>query len=503
MSNRIVNYKASHTAAKFHASKGFLRSMMGPIGSGKSVSCCFELFIKGQMQAPSHDGIRRTRMVVVRNTLPQLETTTIKTWLDWFPEDTFGRITKKPPYTQTVRYGLDDGTSVEMEVIFLALDKPEDVKKLLSLECTYIWFNEAREAEQEIVDAATGRVGRYPSKKDRPPNFDNDVQWPTNFGVILDTNPPPDDSWIYKMDEEAAWRKDAESGILKPLESIPETERWEFFRQPSGLSEDAENIENLPDKYYERLMRGKSPEWIRVYVHGLYGFVQDGEPVYKNSYNSRIHKCEYAIPYDKGSRLYAGVDCSGRNPAAVFAQKNSYGQIRAFKEFVCEDMGAQTFSKLLAREVKTCFGDVDIKWWGDPAGFHKGNLDEKTYVEILAAAGIRVNASPVLRIAPRLEAVESLFLNLIGGGQPGLLISPECTVLCRGLDGGYKYRRMNVKGDARYSPEPEKNRFSDVQDALQYLACGLGAYRNLQGKKNSDNRSVSSSKMVDMSKWEV
>ena len=61
---------------------------------------------------------------MVRNTQPELRTTTIKTWLDWFPEDTFGKFNWAPPFTHRIRKG-----ELDIEVIFLALDKPEDVKK--------------------------------------------------------------------------------------------------------------------------------------------------------------------------------------------------------------------------------------------------------------------------------------------------------------------------------------------------------------------------------------
>ena len=94
---------------------------------------------------------------LLRNTNPQLKTTTIKTWLDWFPETTFGNFAYSVPFTHKIHFH-----DVELEVIFLALDRPEDVKKLLSLELTGVWINEAREIPKSIVDACTMRVGRFP-----------------------------------------------------------------------------------------------------------------------------------------------------------------------------------------------------------------------------------------------------------------------------------------------------------------------------------------------------
>ena len=122
---KAINYKGSPTAIKFHQSNAFVRGVMGPFGSGKSVMMVMEIFMRAKAQAPSNDGIRRSRWIVARNTQPQLETTTIKTWLDWFPEHIFGKMSRKPPFTHTIKMG-----DIHLEVIFLALDKPDDVKKL-------------------------------------------------------------------------------------------------------------------------------------------------------------------------------------------------------------------------------------------------------------------------------------------------------------------------------------------------------------------------------------
>ena len=502
---KLIGYTASRTAAHFHASTAFVRGLMGPVGSGKSVACCFELFHKAMGQRPGRDGVRRSRVLVVRNTLPQLETTTIKTWLDWFPEDIFGHMTRKPPYTQVVRYRMSDGTTMQMEVIFIALDKPEDVKKLLSLECTWIWFNEAREIEREIVDAGTARVGRYPSVKDRPDDLPEGEPWPTTSGIIMDTNPPDDSHWWYRSAEQDEWRREAESGSLTPLADIPDMMRWQFFSQPSGKSPDAENIANLPAGYYDKISVGKNIEWVNVYVHGRYGFVVDGLPVYRNSYNQKLHLAEKNLPIDPYGPVVAGVDCSGRNPAAIFSQTGFDGQVKLVWELVCEGMGAEIFATLLRREINTIFPQNNITWWGDPAGFTKREGDERTYADILKAkAGISVRPAPVIRTAPRIAAMESIMLRLGPGAKPALLISPACKVFVRGLSGGYKYKRLQTSGEARHAPEPEKDRFSDVQDAAQYLVCGLGEYNKMTGK-NRDQAALpgrASSRAVDLNSKE-
>ena len=84
----MANYRPSLTGYKFHQSQKFVRGLMGPIGSGKSVTCVQELMnIALRIQKPHTDGVRRTRFAVVRNTYPELKSTTIKTFQDWFPVD--------------------------------------------------------------------------------------------------------------------------------------------------------------------------------------------------------------------------------------------------------------------------------------------------------------------------------------------------------------------------------------------------------------------------------
>ena len=125
-----LNYKPDGQVLKnFLKDNDFFRGLRGPVGSGKSVACCIEIIRRALIQKPSEDGKRKSRWAIIRNTNPQLKTTTIKTWLDWFPEEEWGTFKWSVPYTHKISKG-----DIELEVIFLALDRPEDVKKLLSLE---------------------------------------------------------------------------------------------------------------------------------------------------------------------------------------------------------------------------------------------------------------------------------------------------------------------------------------------------------------------------------
>lgn len=485
-----LDYTAPPTLQRFHQSKAFVRGIRGPIGSGKSVGMCIEIFRIAQAQAPSRDGIRRTRHIVARNTLPQLETTTIKTWLDWFPEHIFGRMTRKPPYNHTIKIN-----DIEMEVIFLALDKPEDVKKLLSLETTTVWFNEAREMELPLINAATGRVGRYPSKKEKPEDVPAD-QWPTQTGVIMDTNPPDDSHWWYRFAEENAWAVDEKGKAIDP-ESVDIGEKWEFFSQPSGLSAEAENIENLPQNYYQKYITGKTKEEIDVYVHGKYGFLRSGRPVYEHSWNDDAHTTESleAIP---GGRIYVGLDF-GLTPCAIYGQKTARGQWQIIGELITDDMDLPTFARLLRGDLNEKFAGRELSIFGDPSGgFREG--DGRTAFDMLKPEGIVCRAAPTNKFNPRRDCVIQPLLRMVDG-QPGFLLSKKgCPILRRGFNGGYKYKQLQVSGEAKYTEEPDKNRFSHPHDALQYLLAGGGEYRQMLTNQARQNQMET---VVDDGDWDI
>lgn len=233
-----VNFKAPPIVRQMMKSDAFVRVIHGPVGSGKSSGCVVELLRRALQQKPNEERIRDTRFVVVRNTYRELKDTTRKTFEQWL--GALGKW-KEQDFTFVIDIPIEqDGTRVRSEVLFRALDRPEDVGKLLSLEVTGAYVNELREIPKEILDGLTMRVGRWPSMVDGGSTWD---------GVWADTNP---------------W---AESSEYAELFANP-PEGFQLFRQPSGLAPNAENIKNLKPGYYSRMSAGKSAAWIAEYVEG-------------------------------------------------------------------------------------------------------------------------------------------------------------------------------------------------------------------------------------------
>lgn len=445
-------YRPSGAVSKaFMKSDAFVRGIMGPFGSGKSTACIYEILRRAAAQKQGSDGKRRSRWAIIRNTYPELRTTTIKSWHQHVPPQV-GRWVDSGPPMHHIQSG-----DLDLEIIFLALDRPDDIAKLLSMELTGAWINECREVPRAVVDGLTGRVGRYPSV------LLGGCSW---SGIIMDTNPPDSDHWYYTLAEE-----------VKP-------EGWEFFKQPSGMAEDAENIANLPPNYYARQMAGKDEDWVKVYIHGEYGYVREGKPVY-GSYRDSTHCAEFDMLL--GQPIYVGIDF-GLTPAAAFAQRKPMGGWLIFDELVAQDMGAVRFSELLHEKL---FGQYSLypigQITGDPAGDSRAQTDERTPFQILRANGIDAKPATTNDPIARIESVRSSLERMIDG-YAGLQVHPRCKQIRQGFMGGYCYRRLQVSGEEKYRDVPDKNHYSHVHDALQYLFIGAGEGKLLIGKTPSNRK---------------
>jgi hypothetical protein len=423
-------------ARDFIVDNSAVKGLRGPIGSGKSVACVMSLVRNAQLQVPAPDGKRYRRTAVIRNTLPELKTTTIKTWQEWLPP-VYGRWRDSGPPCHII-----ESKTMHWEVLFIALDRPEDIHKLLSLELSDAWINEAREIPKAIVDGVTSRF-RYPRQ---------DMGGLANAQLILDTNPPDSDHWWYKFAEEET------------------PQGWRFYAQPGAMTPGAENLKNLPSDYYERMLPGKDQDWIKVYVHGEYGFVRDGKAVYPE-YVDAAHCKEFDIAPTLG--MYIGLDF-GLTPAATFGQRTAMGNWRIFDELVTEDMGATRFAQLLSKHINSHYPDIPIAGiYGDPAGDIRSQTDERTPFMVLRANGIMAKPAGTNDFTVRRDAVAAT-LNRFADGQPGFLLHPRCRVLRKAMAGAYCLRRLLMAGIAQYRDKPDKNEYSHVAESLQYMLVGAG-----------------------------
>lgn len=457
----------------------------GPIGSGKSLASCVRIWLHANEQRRGPDGVRRSRWAVVRNTYPDLKGSTVRTWLDLFPEELYGRFLWSIPMRHVIRAG-----DVELEVDFLALDKPEDVRKLRSTEYTGVWFNELQYIPKELFDEAHSRTGRFPAVKD------GGCTW---SGVIADMNEPGEDHFVPLMTGEVA---PPEHWTPEELAQMRWPRGWRYLPQPAGLLEvlgadgktvvgyrpnpKAENLKWLKGgrDYYRKLIEGKSRAWIDSRVMNRISVFVDGRAVWP-SFRVETHVAKTELRPVPGWPVYVGLDF-GRQPAAVFGQliNNRWVVLYELQAF---DVGSTVFAPMVKRAMTTLFPGSGwvFNVFGDPKGRDKPQSHEQTAYDVFGTFGIVVRPAPVPmnNVKTRLEAVEFV-LNGLHDGMPRFLLSPACRTLKVGMQGKYHYRR--IKGTSGYAEEPEKDRYSHVADALQYMILGGGEGRTMVGRSTGE-----------------
>lgn len=436
---------------------GRVELIMGPLGSAKTVTSCQKIMQAMISQEPNNQGIRPTRFYAIRNTYSDLLTTTVKDWLELYSElGAYVEGNKKPP-THSLDFDLQDGTTVNSEMIFIALDRSDSIKKLRGSQVTGFWLNEVKELHKSVVDMADLRHGRYPSKASGGVS-------PTWHGMIGDTNAPDEDHWYYDLAEN-----------VKPKD-------WTFHRQPGGLlqKEDsfesnplAENVNNLPEGYYIRGMQGKSKDWVKINLCNEYGFVMDGKPVYPE-YVDSIHCLSDDYVPSREWPIILGADF-GRTPACALLQFNPFmGRYIGFDEFVTHDMSAALFAPELKLYLDREYPGFKFNLgWADPSGSQRGQATEDTPLKILGAHGLAFKGTSSNDPLIRRAAIVNPMTRLCIDGKPAFMISPKCKVWRKGLAGGFCFKRKQVAGE-RYHDEPDKNEYSHICEAGEYALQGSG-----------------------------
>lgn len=538
----VVNFDYSPTLWRFWQSRTRLRIVLGPVGSGKTVACCTNPFAIALEQEPGKDGIRPFKLAVVRNSMPELWRTTIETWLGVYPEEYCGFMHRSTPVSHSIHIpDLGDGTQLRFEAEFFGLDRPEQVKALLSYEPTFIYFNEMREIPKAIVDAAGDRIGRYPSMK-------KGGVMPTRAGIIGDSNPPDEGHWMYRAYEDPP-------------------EGWEFFLQPPGISEvektspthytakrgeptvgtvpqemtvtapngkvyavnpHAENLPNLPydvtfdegargkdqeqlcrgfgryqrtlsgepprilrkGNYYLSRVPGKKQDWIDGYYRNKFTFVIDGEPVIPE-FNREIMTLDH-IDVLPDVPLGGGYDIGSAtlNPAGIIGQRHPSGIYLVHAEVSNDEkIGLKQFGEAMNQLLADEFRDYKLEeFFGDPAGRTGDGIFKESYFDHLKGYGLPVKEAPTNSPELLREAIRTPMTRLVRG-RPGILINRRrCPKLVKGLSGAWCFRRLQVAGKEKFATVAEKNEFSHPCEGLGYWLLGKGEVKDLSRRRvKSDN----------------
>ena len=416
-------YEPIPTLVPFHESTARARLVVGPFRSGKSVAAVIELWRNAALS-------KNTRYLIIRKTYRMLMDSCVKTFFEWVPK-TLGQW-READMTFTCP-SPSGGTA---EFLFRSADSAEDIEKFRGVEISGAWLDEAQELHPDVKLIVQGRMS-----------------WPVThpqFTLIVTTNPCDTEHWIYKN-----WVKEPLAGHV-------------YWRQSSR--------ENsfLPAAYYDDLEKEyrDRPELKRRYVDGEWGSVFSGKPVYGNEFHWDTHVAKrHLVPVD-GTEIYCGWDF-GLNPAMLFTQIHPNGQWMILRELYADDMGFDEFSDAVIDFSNRTFPGFSFIDVGDPAGRARAATDEKSCYDILRAKRRICRAAPTNALIPRLESVKRRLIRS-AKGNPLLIIDPRCSRLIDGFSGGYKFKERGSTGTMQDSPE--KDKYSHVHDALQYVALQLFGY---------------------------
>jgi phage terminase large subunit len=449
---------------QYRQSRNFVQFIMGPLGSAKTTTSIFKLLEFITEQKPNKVGERRSRWAVIRNTYPDLTNTTIRDFRAVVDPLRLGTFTMGHPPEMKMDFDLPDKTRVMAEIIFIALDKDDDVRKLRGLNITGAWVNELKEIPKSILDMLMGRVDRYPTQ--------GTSTW---AGIFGDTNAWDSDHWLEVIAEGKRQGKFADYDILyQPGAVLKIDGEW-------VVNPERENLQFLNEDYYRRQLEGKREDWIKVNLGNQIGYYVDGRAVHPE-YSDSLHAAPRELIPSPGV-VQVGLDF-GLTPAAAFLQRQDSGVWWWFDEIVIEDGDAITLADQIrakCAEWQARLGanrdgqpPLAFVFRGDPSGDNRAQSDSSTPFKVMRANGVSAfpasSNDPVIRRA----ALDRVLTRTVKG-KPGFQISPTCRWARKGLAGGFHYKRVAVSGqEGKFRDEPNKNLFSHICEAGEYSLMDAG-----------------------------
>lgn len=487
-----IRYNTLPTGVRFHNSNARIRSMIGPVGSGKTTAAAWDMcwflpwFCYNEFQLP------HTKWCVVRNTYKELMDTTQATIRDdWF---SYGEY-----YGKREMYSIQHKNGPGLDILFRACDQKKHVRQFKSLEITGYWIDESIEVGNEVKLMLRNRIGRYPRMRCLKclthmdaVSFEGHIDQekevgfymcpecgyemhpinPIKFGIET-SNPPDVEHQTYS---EFDWGEFPPDG---PVPATPPKEGYEGFWQPPY-----ENKAHLPLNYYSDLIEDYSDQkdWAEMYVLGKPGMIVKGKLVYNNFRRSH-HVAKEPLIWN-GGPLFRGWDDSGNTPACLVVSMPTPGRIHILKEFCHDKMNITDFAKWVNNQCNVLYPNAEWTDWDDPAGWNKFSKREGGFTSnaelIQDATGITMVASEQ-NLAARLNSVDDQ-LQIIDG----VLIDPECVRLINGFMGGYHYPELGLTGE--YSDQISKNRFSHIHDGCQYVFVKLVKHTKTKTKHRKRKR---------------
>jgi hypothetical protein len=454
--------------------------IMGPVAGGKTWTSCIKALEVARLQHPStKDGVRKARVVAIRQNYRRAHDTLIPSWQKLFPPDVkaLGQWSgvKDGPCEHTISLVDPHYGKIELQMWFRAFGDQDLDSFVRGFEPTAIYINESDELPAHCLGQLYKRCGRFPGPEERPGHLA-----PAWSGVFGDFNAPDEDSWVY------------EDVFLDPRPGVV------CRVQPSGFSESAENIHNLRkirDNYYEAMAEQMEPWEIRRFIENRIGFSRVGKPVWP-AYREEVHARECRA--ERGTELIVAMD-NGLKFGAAIGQRGQTGALKILDELASPDgegwsaeRAAEELVPLLVNDYAAWIDAGLVRFVVDPAARNRmaargpGTQDDEAVnwiilfqqkmVELIGICPIEL--APTNALGARIGAVERYLTRFDAAGDPALQVNPRCQKIRRAMSGAYRMiKRQGANGE--YRTEPDKNHASHIADAVQYLALAAGGATGL------------------------
>lgn len=438
--------------------------LMGPVRSGKTTAGLIRGLFLAYRWPEVRPGLRRFRLGVLRRQMVDLERTTIPSWTQWFPR-TRGvwRGARGEPQTHELRIPHPKGGVIEYTVEFRGIGELRLDEALRGWEPSAAFIDECDTMPEDTFGYVLTRVGSYPRETlaEAPRRV-----WGT-------CNAPPVGNWV-----------------LRDLIQEPKP-GWVLYRQPSGLSPQAENLAALGPDWYRGIAASMPEHLRRRFIENQPGVAVGTVLVYPE-FNLDLHVAKSRLEVLPNVPVLVGLDAGG-TPAASLWQIAANGQRRCIGELTTHAQraqsitGPQRFGELLARLLAERCRGLAVQGVADPSAAYGGDkLGEGSWIEIVArAAGIDVRAASSNDPTLRQEALRAPLNALIDGRHPALLICPSCTETIAALGADYHYR---VTAGQRRSEQPLKNWASHLVEAAQYAVMDADGAAEAAGRRGARER---------------
>lgn len=308
---------------------------------------------------------------------------------------------------------------------FRPLDEAE--KKYKSLNVAAIGIDEASEIDVNAVQMLMGRRRQ--------------MGFPLLLFVV--SNPTSYTHWLYK------W-------FVKER-----TANYHLFRNNTF-----ENKTNIPPGYIEELTRKYPIDWVRRYVEGEWGGIDEGIPIYGGLFQENIH-VQKAFFY-KRHPVWIGVDFGYTSPGVVWAQADKAYRCQIIKEWAPKAIDTYNLCQGIIQRNGIWFPGATFQYFCGHDGSQHAPSAEKTGVEIMTENGM----TPSYRYH-HLEAAFTVIRNMLkvrDDGTPNLIVDPAADICIESFMGAYKYKPESKK-DGLSSDKPLKDDIHDpLMDAFRYIA---------------------------------